>query len=288
MATTRWLVRFGYDGRPFYGWARQPGLRTVEGEILAGIERRGIAPDPAGARVDVASRTDRGVSARGNALALHSPLPGDALLRALNGIAREIVFTDARQVSEGFRPRAAVARTYRYFEAEPVGSLAAYRKATALVVRDIDVRSFGRGLPSGEPLWRTISRFQVAQDGPGLVLEVEAPSFVWGMVRKLVAAVRKVAAGELERSVFQAAIAGRRRLTLPLAEPEPLLLWEVQYDTPWSVHTAAFADRQREYFRTERHAARVRHGMLPRIGELRFLPDEASMGAGTSEALSFR
>ncbi|MCI4322345.1 MAG: hypothetical protein L3K05_08590, partial [Thermoplasmata archaeon] len=71
----------------------------------------------------MASRTDRGVSARGNALALTSPLPGAGLLRALNGLRPEIFFTAATEVEEAFRPRAARSRTYRYWEAQPLGPL---------------------------------------------------------------------------------------------------------------------------------------------------------------------
>jgi tRNA pseudouridine38-40 synthase len=238
--------------------------------------RRGIAPDPAEARLDVASRTDRGVSARGNALALSSTLRGDALLGALNGISREVVFTDARPVADAFRPRAALSRTYRYLEAEPRGSLAAYRAATAAVVGEIDVRSFGRGVPSGRPIPRTVTRFAATPDGPGLVLEVDAPSFVWGMVRKLVAAVRQVVDGELELSKFRSALAGRTRLTVPLAEPEPLVLWEVLYPEPWTVHAASLADRQHAYFRTERRAAGVRERLLEGLWEEGFRSDEAS------------
>jgi tRNA pseudouridine38-40 synthase len=233
----------------------------------------------------VASRTDRGVSARGNALALTSSLPGPALLRALNGVAAEVVFTDARVVEENFRPRAAVSRTYHYLEEAPVGPVAAYREAAAAAVGDIDVRSFGRGLPGGRPIVRTVSRFEAKALGRGLVLEIEAPSFVWGMVRKLVASVRNVVAGELDVATFRSALSGRRRLTLPLAEPEPLLLWEVSYGVPWTVHATTLADRQRAYFHTERHAARVRERLLERLGTGRFSGDEASKAEGSPDDL---
>ncbi|MCI4362115.1 MAG: hypothetical protein L3J77_02840 [Thermoplasmata archaeon] len=216
------------------------------------------------------------MSARGNALALTSSLPGPGLLRALNGVAAEIVFTDARVVESSFRPRAAVARTYHYLEETPVGSIAAYREAAGAAVGNIDVRSFGRGLPSARPIVRTVSRFDAKPFGPGLVLEIEAPSFVWGMVRKLVASVRQVVAGELDPATFRAALSGRRRLTLPLAEPEPLLLWEVAYGVPWTVHATKLADRQRAYVHAERHAARVRDRLLERLGSGRFSGDEAS------------
>src|SRR3954447_16740133 len=61
MATTRLDIE--YDGTAFAGWARQPGRRTVQGELeraLAVLLRKPV-------RLTVAGRTDRGVHAWGQA-----------------------------------------------------------------------------------------------------------------------------------------------------------------------------------------------------------------------------
>ena len=47
MNTVRLRLDLAYDGEAFSGWSRQPGLRTVEGELgaaLATILRRGADP----------------------------------------------------------------------------------------------------------------------------------------------------------------------------------------------------------------------------------------------------
>ncbi|MDR1117973.1 MAG: hypothetical protein LBL01_01565, partial [Bifidobacteriaceae bacterium] len=59
--TARFRLDLAYDGAAFHGWARQPGLRTVQGELEAALERVTRAP----AAVTVAGRTDAGVHARG-------------------------------------------------------------------------------------------------------------------------------------------------------------------------------------------------------------------------------
>ena len=230
----RWLVRFGYDGEGFSGWARQPGLRTVEGEIRAGLVRQGIARSPGSARLEVASRTDRGVSARANALAVRSDRSGAALLRGLNGIAEDIFCTAATPVPEEFRLRAAQRRIYRYYEPAPPSAVAGWQRVSALFRGTIDVRSFGRGLPVGRPVVRTVESVEVREVPGGLVVELRAPSFVWGMVRKIVGALRECDRGRLTESRLRGAIEGRERLTLPLAEPERLVLWEVEYPIPWT------------------------------------------------------
>jgi tRNA pseudouridine38-40 synthase len=232
---SRWLVRFGYDGTEFAGWARQPGLRTVEGVLREGIPRTGIAPTVNAAALAVASRTDRGVSARANALTLSSTLPAAAILRAMNGIAPDLFFTAISEVPSEFSARAATGRWYRYFEPAEGRYLERWREVAKRFRGEVDVRSFGRGLPADRPALRTIHSVRVRRsDTRWIVIDVRAPSFVWGMVRKIVAALRKVDEGTLGLARLEAALRGDRRLTLPLAAPEGLVLWEVTYPLGWS------------------------------------------------------
>ena len=60
MSARRLRLDLGYDGTDFRGWAAQPGLRTVQGEIeaaLAMVSREDVV-------TTVAGRTDAGVHAR--------------------------------------------------------------------------------------------------------------------------------------------------------------------------------------------------------------------------------
>jgi tRNA pseudouridine38-40 synthase len=216
----------------------------------------------------VASRTDAGVSARANALALTSPLPAAGLLRALNGIAPEIFFSAIAPMSEAMRVRRPLDRTYRYFLATRGTARARWEKAAQLFEGEIDVRSFGRAIPTDAPQWRTIDAVRVSELGEGLVLEIRAPSFVWGMVRKIVAALREVDGGRLSAPQLAAAIRGKSRLTLPLAEPEPLVLWEVRYPFPWTHVWRGPSRHQIRYFE------RARLGLWSRSHVLEIFPEE--------------
>ncbi len=197
--------------------------------------RRGIAESEAGAHLEVASRTDRGVSARANALALRSDLSGPNLLRSLNGLSPELFFTAAARLADEVRVRSAARRVYRYYEAATAPDLARWREAARRFAGTLDARSFGRGLGAGAPVWRDVESVTVDLVDGGLQVEVRAPSFVWGMVRKIVAALREHDAGRLPLDRLELALRGRERLTLPLAEPEPLVLYEVEYPFPWTV-----------------------------------------------------
>lgn len=259
----RWLVRFGYDGRSFAGWARQPGLRTVEGEIDHGVTRHGLPVSRA--PISVASRTDRGVSAVGNVLALTSTLDGPSLLRALNGLSTEIFFTHAAPVLEAFRIRGASRRTYRYFEPSPASRAGAWQAVARRLVGRIDVRSLSRGLPTDRPQWRTVESVRVTAASPGLQIEIQAPSYVWGMVRKMVGALREVEAGRLHPDRLSEALEGRERLTLPMAEPEPLVLWDVEFPLAWQVEWTGPNRHQLRRWSEAKSEARTRERVLDAI-----------------------
>lgn len=117
-----------YDGNAYKGWAHQPGLRTVEGELrtaLATIIRREVP-------LVVAGRTDAGVHARGQvvhldlargeweALARDRDIdPAVAMVRRLNGVLRAaaggVVVFSAQPVPQSFDARfSALTRTYTY------------------------------------------------------------------------------------------------------------------------------------------------------------------------------
>jgi tRNA pseudouridine38-40 synthase len=102
-----------YDGSGFSGWARQPGSRTVQGELETALEtvlRERI-------ELTVAGRTDAGVHAWGQVASFRSAadVPGD-LLRRLNGITpSDIAVTAAAPAAEGFDARGdATSRSYCY------------------------------------------------------------------------------------------------------------------------------------------------------------------------------
>jgi tRNA pseudouridine38-40 synthase len=142
-ASTRIRLDIAYDGTGFNGWARQPGMRTVQGEIeraLATVLRR-YPPAPT---LVVAGRTDAGVHATGQvahldltaeqAVALVQGRRGrgrrgnpsdlaEAVRARLSGILNsqpDLVITGAAIVPDGFDARfSALWRRYEYRLADP-------------------------------------------------------------------------------------------------------------------------------------------------------------------------
>jgi tRNA pseudouridine38-40 synthase len=126
MGGVRIRIDLAYDGTGFHGWATQPGLRTVQGELEAALATVLRVPE---APVTCAGRTDTGVHARGqvchldvdravlDAAAGRSEDPSvDAVVRRLNGVLPpDLRVRRAAEAPEGFDARfSAVWRRYAY------------------------------------------------------------------------------------------------------------------------------------------------------------------------------
>jgi tRNA pseudouridine38-40 synthase len=98
-----------YDGTDFGGWARQPGLRTVQEEVERVL--RTVLGEPLA--LTVAGRTDRGVHAWGQ-VASYAHEAVDPM--RLNGLlAQDVSILAAEPVPAGFDARRdALSRTYCY------------------------------------------------------------------------------------------------------------------------------------------------------------------------------
>ena len=109
-----WRLECAYDGTPFSGWAKQPGRRTIEGELEKALAQ--VLSEPV--RLGVAGRTDAGVHALGQVVSFSTAardLDAESLRLSLNALLpAEIAVTGLVPAAAGFDARAAVARTYRY------------------------------------------------------------------------------------------------------------------------------------------------------------------------------
>jgi tRNA pseudouridine38-40 synthase len=102
-----------YDGAGFRGWAKQPGQRTVQGEVEAALAT--VLREPV--ELTVAGRTDTGVHATAQVASFDTGMavPTD-LARRVNGLCdADVKLTLASPTTDGFDARGdARSRTYRY------------------------------------------------------------------------------------------------------------------------------------------------------------------------------
>ncbi|MFP4169573.1 MAG: tRNA pseudouridine(38-40) synthase TruA [Methanomassiliicoccales archaeon] len=225
----RAAVGIAYDGRDFMGSQRQPGLPTVEGEVIRALRSIRAIRSPDGARFATASRTDRGVSALGNVVAFDTDFQGEELLRALNAASEGVHFHALAEVSDDFNPRRAVARRYRYLLPSAGRDPERLARAAEVFRGEHDFRHFCRS--DGRDTVKELKEVRVLPLGRMVALEFEGREFLWNMVRRIVAAVDQAGSGRVDLKRLERALEGGDD-SLGLAPPENLFLMEVRYDFP--------------------------------------------------------
>jgi len=198
----RLKLTIAYNGTAFRGWARQPGARTVEGELRAALEKLYGSPD----NLTVAGRTDTGVHALANVVSVdvdNGPQV-DRAAAALNAaLPDDLAVTSAEEAPPDFHARFdAKSRSYRYriwrrrerspFEVDrslwhpkrlDLQKLAA---CAAMVVGEHDFRAFTPTETQHGSFVRTVDDARWFDRGDTVELEITADAFLRHMVRTLV------------------------------------------------------------------------------------------------------
>ena len=230
--TTRLRLSIAYDGTDFTGWARQPGIRTVQGELEAALctVLRRYGPTPT---LTVAGRTDAGVHAIGQVAHLdltNSQLdhlatphgrgakaqqPTAALAKRLNGIAgsrSDVYVAKVTVAPDGFDARfSPIFRRYEYRIADATARrdpLLRHHTLWYPAPLDLDAMNAAAQQLLGLHDWaaycrprkgattiRELQQFEWVRDDTGvLIARLQADAFCHSMVRALVGAA--VAVGE--------------------------------------------------------------------------------------------
>lgn len=258
MSLVRLRLDLAYDGSDFRGWAKQPGLRTVQGELEAAFD---TILRTTGTRVTVAGRTDTGVHARGQVVHVDladdalSGAPGrgestpeEAMRRRLNGVVgNDLKIHRVGEAPEGFDARfSAIWRRYAYRIADDPAlvdplrrnhvaawprplDLDAMNEASALLVGLRDFAAFCKKR-EGRTTIRTLLDLDWTRTDGILVANVRADAFCHSMVRSLVGCLTAVGDGRRTPEWAAEVMAGKvRPPDVTVAPALGLTLEEVGY-----------------------------------------------------------
>lgn len=242
-----------YDGAPFHGFAANPGVRTVAGDLAGALGRVLRRDEPV--VISCAGRTDKGVHALGQVVTFDvaDDVDPDELVRRVNRlVGPAIAVRDPAVVPDDFDARfSATARTYRYVvwnrpEPDPFHTGRAWHVPEPLdpallhlscdpFIGEHDFGAFCRkatradGTPA--PLRRRVVGAAWESQGAGVWwFTITGSSFCHQMVRSVVATMVDVGRGRRRAGELVSIIASRDRARASgPAPPEGLYLVGVDY-----------------------------------------------------------
>lgn len=248
----RLRLDIAYDGTHFFGWATQPGHRTLQDLIEEAISRISQT------NIDsiVAGRTDAGVHATGQVIHVDVPdamfdrdLTYLDLRYKLNRILDEDVrIMNVSDAPEGFHARFSALRRYYSYKILDNNDVIAplsrhdvaswYRpldaarmnEASKLLLGHHDFAAFCKFKVGGTTI-RTLEKYEWHRSDEGLlVADVVADAFCYSMVRNLVGAVVCVADGRQSPAWIAQLLANKERVSDSLVFPaRGLTLYQVDY-----------------------------------------------------------
>ena len=247
------LLKIAYDGTGFCGWQRQPGSRTVCGElesVLKSITGLDI-------KLDGTSRTDAGVHALGQCASFRSEIqiPVENLARAMNNaLAKdrlegvgEIRVIEAKEMPEDFHARfSSKGKRYIYrirhgqepdvflrnycYQVSKTLDVAAMAEAAVYIVGERDFACFQSAGSPKESTVRTVYDLSVSGDDRDILISVSGNGFLYNMVRIIVGTLVEVGLGKRTPGSLQETIAScDRQKAGHTAPPQGLYLDEVFY-----------------------------------------------------------
>jgi tRNA pseudouridine38-40 synthase len=252
-----YLLTLEYDGTNFHGWQKQPGKRTVQGELTSALSFvcRGDV------NLHGVSRTDAGVHAFGQRAGFRGDfsIPADRLMLAVNnllgsggvrgGKPGDLRVKAAVDVPEGFHARYdAVGKKYIYrimtarcpdifsrglcWQIRESPDPDAMREAAAYLEGRHDFQAFrSAGGKDTRDAVRTIHGLRVySGGGQTLSLEITGDGFLYNMVRIITGTLLMAGTGRIKPGDAGEILASKDRgMAGPTAPPQGLYLAEVYY-----------------------------------------------------------
>ena len=232
----RIALKFAYDGSNFHGYARQPNLKTVEGDLIDAFIKYGFIEYTKDSMLRSASRTDKLVSAFGNVIAFNTNSSKTDILKHLIDEFEDIVVFGVNFVDDDFYPRYAKYRKYRYYL--NISNLDYEKIVSCLSVftGKHNFSNFARIEPSKDPV-REISNIVFSKTGNYILIDFFAQTFLWNQIRRITSALIKVGNEKLEKDDIEAAINNpEKQVDFGVASAEPLILEDIFYDFDFNIY----------------------------------------------------
>ena len=238
MEKTRYIFKFYYIGsKKYYSSQRQPEYPTIENCLLSALRERKYIKDDKKSGFEVASRTDKCVSARGSTFSFVTE-KNPILMEINTALPKNIGIWGYSEVSRDFLSRYnALYRHYKYIA--PCSTIF-HRKKTSNNLNEMirgcklfegrhDFSNFSKQEKNNEKTIRDIMLASLTLDGDFLIFDFKSRAFLRQQIRRMVAKIFELGLEKITFEEFLDLFNPSRTYSYQPADPSGLILWDINY-----------------------------------------------------------
>lgn len=236
MERTRYLIKFYYIGSgKYFGSQRQIKFETVEDNLIRCLLETNHIQNIETSGFEMASRTDKLVSARGACFTFQSKKP--LILMEINSkLPTDIGLWAWCEVREDFSSRFnALIRHYKYIlnlsnEKEHIYDLKIMKKACKALQGCHDFQNFSKREQGDIKTIRNLIFADFNKEGEYLVFNFKSRAFLRQQIRRMMTKILEVGSGIISLDAFKQLFDTKDFISYQPSDPIGLILWNIVYE----------------------------------------------------------
>ncbi|MHA2396020.1 MAG: tRNA pseudouridine(38-40) synthase TruA [Candidatus Thorarchaeota archaeon] len=237
------MSRLFYLGNRYHGSQYQPGLITIQGELIEALSTWSGEQHSA-QTVQLSGRTDKGVHSIGQ-LVMITTDQQFSIDKINRHLPDDIILWASTEAPPKFVPRYDVLmRHYRYYldTSWTTLNLEVVKKAITLLIGSNDFSQLAKP-DAGRNTITTILNISIHDYNGTYYLDIFGTRFLWKLVRKMVTLLTEIGTGRINIEVIDDILSGQKVLPSGIqpAPPENLVL--VETVVPFEMKTSKYAIR---------------------------------------------
>ena len=261
MEKTRYLFKFYYIGaEEYFGSQRQPNYLTIEDCLLTALQEKNYIHEAKKSGFEVASRTDKFVSARGSTFSfITEKIP--ILMEINSALPKNIGVWAYSKVPTDFLSRYnAQFRHYKYIMPYPNAVLKddstvnfkAMKKVCKALEGRHNFKNFSKPGKEKVKNIRDMISTSINIEGNFIIFDFKSRAFLRQQIRRMVAKILEVGFGKISYEEFIDLFDPSKDISYQPADPFGLILWDINYGNNVSfVIDNKSKERRDKYFREQ-------------------------------------
>jgi len=261
MEKSKYLFKIYYIGKSkYYGSQRQRNAITIEHCLIDVLKKKNYIKESENSGFEVASRTDRLVSARSayfTCIIEKKPI----LMELNSALPKEIGIWAYAKVPLDFSPRYnAILRHYVYIVPTPLSyfqdsysfNIDVLKKACSHLEGRHDFINFSKKEKEDKLTVRDMNTVKLSVIEDFMIFQFKSKGFLRQQIRRIVTKLLELGKGDIDYDTFLSLFDATKSFSYQPADPKGLILWDIIYDSEINIKEDLKSKKRMELYLLEK------------------------------------